>query len=519
MPGDPTLVVNDSTKWWFYDNPGCTGIPVATFTGDSASYQYEGRDLRGVHVRTYTTDSTCYSDANYVLYTLENPKVGMTISKRVLCDADSTILYDTTSGVNNTRIWRFRAANAADDDMTLSDERRGSGTTNRVINRSFTHTVEPIELEVRNGLYYQSLSNIFDTTWCSGVAHDTVRVFLHPELDVQGDSIVCEGHQTNVTVSAIGVDSCTYQWSLSYGQVTGGLPAGPTLQVTPYADKAVYYVMVTSPQGCVAWDSIHAYMVRPKLTMLPTDGQICPGDSAVLIGSDADHFTWTASPADPSLEGQDSNSRVSVTPEVTTTYTMTGYGTSGCAASPLTTTVTVNPLPVPKVALTPEMVDAENPQVTLRDVSTYGVASSWLFNDGTTAVGREVTHNFEHSEGLDSVAVTLTSYNVLNCPTVYPFSIPVSNYTAWFPTVFTPGSNDGNSQFMLFTINEYEYFHVYIYNRRGEQVFESDDVHFSWDGTYNGEPCPQGAYVYICRFRKPGTTTLSTMSGSITLIR
>lgn len=85
--------------------------------------------------------------------------------------------------------------------------------------------------------------------------------------------------------------------------------------------------------------------------------------------------------------------------------------------------------------------------------------------------------------------MTLTSYNVLNCPTVYPFAIPVSTFTAWFPNIFTPGSSDANSTFSLFTINEYEYFHIYIYNRRGELVFESDDVHFQWNGTYKDEPC------------------------------
>ena len=519
VPGDPSLVVNSQTRWQFYDNPSCGGSPLATFVGDSAQYIFDSRTLKGVRVRTYTTDTACYSDAIYSLTPRQNPAAGMTITKRVLCDADSTTLTDTTGGLYNWRFWRFRAADAEADDMSYGEVLSGRGTNNRIVTRGFTHAVEPIELEVRNGLFYLNPNNTSDTIYCSTTVHDTVAVFLHPDLDVQGDSVVCEGTQTDVTVRAIGVEGCTYEWSTQLGTIVGGLPAGQTLQVTPYADKATYFVKVTSPQGCVAWDSIHAYMVRPKLTMLPTDGRICPGTTAVLTGTNADHFSWSASPADASLAGQDSSASITVSPEVTTTYTMVGHGTNDCDASPLTATVTIVPLPIPQVALSPEMVDAENPKVTLRDVSTYGVASSWLFNDGSTAEGREVTHSFDHSEGLDSVPVTLTSFNDLNCPTVYPFSIPVSNYTAWFPSIFTPGSNDGNSRFSLFTINEYLYFHIYIYNRRGELVFESDDVHFSWDGTYNNEPCPQGAYVYTCRFRKPGTTTLSTLTGSITLIR
>ena len=30
---------------------------------------------------------------------------------------------------------------------------------------------------------------------------------------------------------------------------------------------------------------------------------------------------------------------------------------------------------------------------------------------------------------------------------------------------------------------------------------------------------PQGAYVYVCRYRKPGMNTLSELRGTVTLIR
>ena len=75
--------------------------------------------------------------------------------------------------------------------------------------------------------------------------------------------------------------------------------------------------------------------------------------------------------------------------------------------------------------------------------------------------------------------------------------------------------------FSFFTVNDYEYFHIYIYNRRGELVYESDDVKFKWDGTRlsDGEPLPQGTYVYTCRYRKPGLNTLSEFNGTVTLIR
>ena len=513
VPGDPTLVDLAQTSWKYYDNASCLGDPILEYVGDSIVTHFDDSEVKGLLVRTQTIDPTCYSEAIYPIKPRINPKAGMTLSRRVLCDEDQVVIIDTTSSTTR-RVWYFLP-----EDAESSDEELEAWTSDsREIMRSFTHSVEPIRLEVYNGLYtlYRG-----DTTWCSALAHDTVAVFLHPELEVTGDTLVCEGGTTDVSVRAVGVDSCSYYWSLTLGEVTGNLPEGPNLAVAPYADKSTYYVKVVSPQGCVAWDSLHAYLVRPKLYMIPEDGRICPGSTATLIGTDADHFTWTAQPEDPSLAGQENASQIEVSPETTTTYTMIGHGTNDCDALPQKKTVVIVPLPEPEVRITPGYIDSDDPTVSLLDASRGSVNSEWAFPDGEMAFGREVTHTFEDAVGVDSVTVILTTYNELNCPVEYPFSIPVSLFTAWFPNAFTPGSEDANALFSFFTVNDYEYFHIYIYNRRGELVYESDDVKFKWDGTRlsDGEPLPQGTYVYTCRYRKPGSTVLSAIRGTVTLIR
>ena len=147
------------------------------------------------------------------------------------------------------------------------------------------------------------------------------------------------------------------------------------------------------------------------------------------------------------------------------------------------------------------------------------MGANWTFEGGETATGDEVTHTFIEATGADSVYVTLSPYNELNCSVDYRFGIPVNLYTVWFPNIFTPNSEDENSTFRLYTINSYEFFHIYVFNRRGEVVFESTDPEFVWDGTIDGVKCPQGTYVYVCRYRKPGMYTLGEQHGSVTLIR
>ena len=532
VPGNQSLVRYDSTIWMFYDNQNCLGTPSSMDTGENVSIHYNDENYHGVLVRTNINDelltgddalphNACYSEKKYKIRAIANPTARMTVSDTVLCDDDETTLKDVSTGVTK-RLWAFRPEDAPEDDMTLSDTVRGTGDEEKTIVRSFTHSVEPIVLKVYNGKYYidHPLGSApgTDTVWCSDTDSNTVRVFVHPELEVEGDTIVCQGSTTNATVNAVGVDGCTYQWFTS---LNGSSPiaTGNTLQVAPYADVATYYVKVSSPRGCSAWDSIHAYLVRPTLTMNPQDGRICPGDTVRLFGGDASSYTWSSVPEDPSLDGQQDGSSIKVLPKVNTTYKMVGHGDNGCDATPLYKTVTVIPMPVPKVSLEPGIVDTDDPTVKMRDVSQYSVGASWRFADGTTAEGTEVIHTFEEATGADSVHVVMIPRNELGCSVEYPFGILVNLYTAWVPNIFTPGSNDDNARFRLYTINNYEYFHIYIYNRRGEQVFESTDPTFEWDGTCNNTPMPSGAYVYICRYRKPGMNTLSEMHGTVTLIR
>jgi gliding motility-associated-like protein len=40
-----------------------------------------------------------------------------------------------------------------------------------------------------------------------------------------------------------------------------------------------------------------------------------------------------------------------------------------------------------------------------------------------------------------------------------------------------------------------------VFDRWGNRVFHSDDYQNNWDGTYNGQPLPLGAYTYQIEYR------------------
>lgn len=66
------------------------------------------------------------------------------------------------------------------------------------------------------------------------------------------------------------------------------------------------------------------------------------------------------------------------------------------------------------------------------------------------------------------------------------------------PNVFTP-NQDGTNDIYYVTASGLEEFNLTIVNRWGQTMYESDNLNDGWDGTFNGNPCPEGTYFYFIK--------------------
>lgn len=88
---------------------------------------------------------------------------------------------------------------------------------------------------------------------------------------------------------------------------------------------------------------------------------------------------------------------------------------------------------------------------------------------------------------------------------------PVSIY---IPNAFTPNGDGMNDLFGVKGEGIRDY-HLYIYNRWGEMIWETTNPHHQWDGKYQGQMAETGVYVYLLYAQglpKKGKT------GSVTLV-
>lgn len=68
------------------------------------------------------------------------------------------------------------------------------------------------------------------------------------------------------------------------------------------------------------------------------------------------------------------------------------------------------------------------------------------------------------------------------------------------PNAIVP-SDEENRYFGVTPTEAISDFTIRIFNRRGQQVYQSRDLKFQWDGVYNGSTLPQGGYVWVATFR------------------
>ncbi len=170
---------------------------------------------------------------------------------------------------------------------------------------------------------------------CTGTANVTVSVnpLPVPTAGASPDTI-CVGQTTILTATG----GNAYQWS--------GNLSGPSVSVAP-ASTTTYTVTVTA-NGCTATTST-TVVVNPLPTpvAIANPDTICAGQTAVLAATGGGTYAWNT--------GQ-SGSSISVTPNATTTYTVT-VTNNGCTAT-ANTTVIVNPLPAVTAVANPGVICA-----------------------------------------------------------------------------------------------------------------------------------------------------------------
>lgn len=162
--------------------------------------------------------------------------------------------------------------------------------------------------------------------------------------------------------------------------------------------------------------------------------------------------------------------------------------------------------------------DYDHLDLELNDISTGGGERVWHISGSVDQTSP--TAYYTIPVGLDSAVVQLVEASPYGCVDTATLVIPFFKENFWIPNAFTPDNPAGNNTFGSISQQTLQQ-EMLIYNRFGEMVFHCNTPDCQWDGRdLNGNPCVQGAYVYIIRYTtafQPNKTLIK--KGAVTLIR
>ena len=364
------------------------------------------------------------------------------------------------------------AVNAKQQNYSAKIQKTGAGTIYASVNDLGTQIpivvsnaplAEKLYTNNTSGFSYSPLSKTIDTAVCNGVAVFG-RTISGTYLDTIVNASGCDTLRIlNLTVKAIAVQKSTVVISVCQGSSYAG-----------YTTSGTYIDVFKAVNSC---DSIRTLILTVNPVVRQTKNiQICKGDSYFAAGKQQ---------------------------TISGTYYDSAKTYLGCD-SVVTTVLTVYPLPVNFLPADTTMCTGKILTINLSGYNSVtwstGLPGTSIDIAQPGAYGAQVTDRFG-CKGSDVI-------NVL-----YDKCIPIQ-----IPTAFTPNHDGKNDVFKPIIGAALANYRMQIWNRWGQLIFETRSYNQGWNGTYQGEIQPNGAYIYVFTFTDPdGVETIK--KGTLVLIR
>lgn len=290
---------------------------------------------------------------------------------------------------------------------------------------------------------------------------DTIKVnyVSIPKVDLGKDTSLCDGDSLSLFVQP---SDATYWWS-----------TGNTSNTITVKQTNKYWAKV-SKDICVNTDTINIQFKPMPFVALQKDTTICEGTSLLLNNNPnpAYKYKW---------QNGDTTRSLAVT--TAGTYSVQA-DLNGCFSSD---TIIIGMMERPVIHLSDTFLCKGsqlllNPHVSSTDkviwqntiaTHTYRITAPGVYSVYTSNKCGEDTKDITVIEKLCKVLM---------------------------PTAFTPNGDNMNDVFRLKDAGLVKAFHLIIYNRLGQQVFETFTPEKGWDGTFNGIQQPSGTYVWFINY-------------------
>jgi gliding motility-associated-like protein len=319
------------------------------------------------------------------------------------------------------------------------------------------------------------------------------------------DSLVTWSTNGSGTFSAPSALNTIY--NLSAAELASGGSVVLTLRVTP-----------KSPCPVVDAQTV-INIVQAPLVDAGQDSSKCADDPSVHLAgvvTNAIGGTWSGSgvfsPDNTTLDAVYTPTATEINAGLAT-LTLTTINSSYCPVATDIVNIIINPLPLVDLGNDQKLCPESDSPVTF-DAGTGG-------GPGARFVWQPSIDTLQYINVTTPGTYTVTVYTQYGCKASSSVNLlEVCPPRLFISNSFTPNDDKTNDYYNVYGARIAN-FHMFIFNRWGEIIYESKDMHEAWDGVYRGELMPIGVYPWIITYTGDSEEYYGPyrLEGSVTLVR
>jgi gliding motility-associated-like protein len=184
----------------------------------------------------------------------------------------------------------------------------------------------------------------------------------------------------------------------------------------------------------------------------------------------------------------------------------------------VTKSITVPVRPAPSVSAGPDKTIVEGDEVMLQGSSTGSPASVvWTPNNTILSAGNTLAPVVRP---MTTTTYTMTVTDANGCIAADNAQVTVLPYCLKVMNAFTPNGDGTNDRWIVTNNGGLCVTNVYVtvFNRYGSEVYVNPNYQNNWDGTYKGNPVPDGTYYYVINYTLLNGRKV-TVKGDVTILR
>lgn len=358
--------------------------------------------------------------------------------------------------------------------------------------------------------YDVSNSLISNTQLATGLCPGAYTGIIYDTLNCHTDTLTTAltSNPINAVCSTVVVPCGNYNTgSVSVSSSGGSAPysynwlsTGGTNATEQNLAAGTYSVVVTDPSGCVDTASLILPSNPVPVSSLVGDDTICAGETLSLSAGGGGTYLWNTGDTDQSI---------SIDPTVTTGYSVV-VSNANCSDTSFFTVI-VNDNPV--IGLQSNYTIALNDSIQLVTSAT----GTFVWSPANDLSCSDCPAPYASPDVTTNYCLTVTNENSCASSACILVNVVMPN-SVFIPNAFTPDGNVLNDTFKPVIIGAHDY-KLLVFDRWGQELFESNDIDKGWNGFYKQRLCQQDVYVYKITYWDDENNSFHQHLGSFTLLR